>query len=391
MRRGITLLFFVLAFAICRSENMDTLRSEIKADTLSVHKKDKNIITKIIDYFSETNKVKPNKRYDFSILGGPHYSSETKFGLGVMAAGLYKRNLNDTITPMSMVGLYGDFSTTGFYLVGIKGYHLFPLEKYRLNYKLYFYSQPNYFWGMGYDRNSNDDNEMSYRRKQFKIDADFTIRVAENVYIGPTGQFCIISGSHIEDGGDWLWEEQKLNITSSAVGFVMSYDTRDNIANAFSGVNLELHQRFYPAFIGNKYAFSSTELTGNYYCQVWKGGVIATQLHGLFTYGNTPWTMMPSITSSNGLRGYYDGRYNDKCEIDATVELRQHIWHRNGLVAWVGAGNVFPKFSALRLRNTLPNYGVGYRWEFKTRINVRLDVGFGKGEKGIVFNVNEAF
>ena len=36
--------------------------------------------------------------------------------------------------------------------------------------------------------------------------------------------------------------------------------------------------------------------------------------------------------------------------------------------------------------------GVGYRWEFKKNVNVRLDYGFGKsGQSGFLFNINEAF
>jgi len=41
----------------------------------------KNIIEKIIAYFNESNKPKKNKKFDFSIIGGPHYSSDTKFGI----------------------------------------------------------------------------------------------------------------------------------------------------------------------------------------------------------------------------------------------------------------------------------------------------------------------
>ncbi|MDE6198984.1 MAG: hypothetical protein K2G06_03990, partial [Muribaculaceae bacterium] len=74
-----------------------------------------------------------------------------------------------------------------------------------------------------------------------------------------------------------------------------------------------------------------------------------------------------------------------------TMELRQHIWRRNSVVVWVGAGSVFPRFENLRLQEILPNFGVGYRWEFKKNVNVRLDFGIGKGETGIIFNINEAF
>lgn len=53
---------------------------------------------------------------------------------------------------------------------------------------------------------------------------------------------------------------------------------------------------------------------------------------------------------------------------------------------------MFPKFADLRMKHVLPNFGVGYRWEFKKNVNVRLDYGFGKhGQKGFIFNINEAF
>lgn len=91
------------------------------------------------------------------------------------------------------------------------------------------------------------------------------------------------------------------------------------------------------------------------------------------------------------MRGYFEGRYRDKSEIDCCVELRQHVWRRSGVVAWVGAGTIFPKFADLRWKTVLPNCGVGYRWEFKKRVNVRFDVGFGRGQSGFLFSVNEAF
>lgn len=101
--------------------------------------------------------------------------------------------------------------------------------------------------------------------------------------------------------------------------------------------------------------------------------------------------MLPFIGGSYTMRGYYEGRYRDKNAIDVTMELRQHIWHRNSAVIWMGAANVFPKLGDLQARKILPNFGIGYRWEFKKNVNIRLDFGFGKGETGIIFNINEAF
>ena len=40
---------------------------------------------------------------------------------------------------------------------------------------------------------------------------------------------------------------------------------------------------------------------------------------------------------------------------------------------------------------TLPNYGIGFRWELKKEVNVRLDYGFGKKTSGFLLSINEAF
>ena len=101
--------------------------------------------------------------------------------------------------------------------------------------------------------------------------------------------------------------------------------------------------------------------------------------------------MLSDVGSSNRMRGYYEGRYRDKNVIDAQIELRQHIWHRNGIALWVGAAEVFPRYSELRFRRILPNAGVGYRWQFKKGVNVRLDYGFSRNGSGFIFNINEAF
>ena len=56
-----------------------------------------------------------------------------------------------------------------------------------------------------------------------------------------------------------------------------------------------------------------------------------------------------------------------------------------------GFGMIFPSFRNMKAKQILPSYGIGYRWEFKKKINVRLDLGFGKHQTGFIFNINEAF
>ena len=133
-----------------------SIKMEMPGDSISVTVVNapapakRGFFKKFLDYFNDANKEKKNKKFDFSVIGGPHYSSDTKLGLGLVAAGLYRTDRNDTILPPSNVSLYGDVSTVGFYLLGVRGNHLFPQDKYRLDYNLYFYSFPSLYWGRGY-------------------------------------------------------------------------------------------------------------------------------------------------------------------------------------------------------------------------------------------------
>lgn len=352
-----------------------------------------DVVTKVsffrrfLNYFGDANKPKPRKKFDFSIIGGPHYSSDTKLGLGIVAAGLYQGK--DTLLQPSIVSLYGDISTTGFYLLGVKGTHFFPEDKYRLLYNLYFFSFPGYFWGVGYDAGDNPDNKGHYKRIQNQVKVDFLFRLAHNLYAGPLASFDYVAGMDFEN-------PQALNGASKStfsvgVGGSVSYDTRDFQSNPYKGVYLKLEQSLYPGFTGNKNVFYSTDLLADIFQKVWKNCILAIDIHTKFTFGNTPWTMMPRLGGSFRMRGYYEGQYRDRNIGEIQVEFRQRIWKRHGIVVWGGAGNVFHDFKSFQWKQTLPNYGLGYRWEFKKRVNVRLDYGFGKNQTGFLFNINEAF
>lgn len=357
-----------------------------KADTIRRH----GFITRLLDYFNDANKEKKDKRFDFSIIGGPHYSTDTKLGLGLVAAGLYRSDPNDTLQPPSNVSLFGDVSTVGFYMLGVSGTHIFPSDRQRIDYTTYFYSFPCYYWGMGYDMGNNNDNKSEMKDWQAQMKASWLFATANDLFIGPTITFDYIHGSQIERPE--LLNGQRATTYNIGAGFTLLYDTRDNLTAPKRGVYLSLQQLFRPRFMGNKYAFSTTNLQTSGYVPLWKGATLAADFRTLLNFGNPSWAKMALLGDSYSMRGYYEGRYRDKHKIETQIELRQHIWRRNGIVLWAGAGTVFPKFSEMRMSHVLPNYGLGYRWEFKKNVNVRLDYGFGKaGQSSFIFNINEAF
>lgn len=361
-----------------------------ESDTLHTSEKKKSLITRFLDYFNDANKNKKHKKFDFSIIGGPHYSTDTKLGLGLVAAGLYRTNPNDTILPPSNVSLFSDVSTVGFYMLGIRGTHIFPQDKYRADYTVYFYSFPCDYWGMGYDMGNDDSNKSEMKRWQARIKGSFLFHLGSNFYIGPMVSYDYVIGKNVERPE--LLNGMDRHTWNLGAGFSTVYDSRDVLTYPHQGLYINLTQCFRPRFMGNDYAFSTTELQVDAYQKVWKGAILAEDFRTMLNFGNPSWGMMALLGNSNSMRGYYEGRYRDKHKMEAQVELRQHIWKRNSLTAWVGAGTVFSKFSNIRSRHLLPNYGLGYRWEFKKNVNVRLDYGFGKaGQSGFLFSINEAF
>lgn len=361
--------------------------SATKQDTLT---KKKSFLTRFLDYFNDANKNKEHKKFDFSIIGGPHYSTDTKLGIGLVAAGLYRANANDTLLPPSNVSLFGDVSTVGFYMLGIRGTHIFPQDKYRADYTIYFYSFPCKFWGMGYDMGDDNSNKSDMKRWQARFKASFLFHMGDNLYLGPMVSYDYVIGRRIERPE--LLNDMDQHTWNIGAGFSAVYDTRDVLTYPHRGFYINLSQCFRPRFMGNDYAFSTTELQVDAYQRVWKGAILAEDFRTMLNFGNPSWGMMALLGNSNSMRGYYEGRYRDKHKMEAQVELRQHIWKRNSLTTWVGAGTVFHKFSEMRSRHILPNFGIGYRWEFKKNVNVRLDYGFGKtGQTGFLFSINEAF
>ena len=350
------------------------------------------IFKKIVNYFRDSNKQKPNKKIDFGFIPGPNYSATTGLGLGLLGTATYSADHTDPTLPRSNASVYSNMTTAGFFVVGLRGNHIFPHENFQLDYKVNLSTFSTSYWGMGYANADNDDNETDYRRNRINAMARFMVKLAPNTYIGPFVNYRVTQASDVNEDFSYLWQGQDKTIHTYTAGLSFTYDSRDFMLNASKGVFVQIDQTFTPRCFGNgKYNFSTTEATFATYGKLWKGAILAGELHGQFNYGHIPWSQLATVGSNDRMRGYYEGRYNDKNVIEGQVELRQHIKGRNGVVAWVALANAFSDFKNIAWRYTLPNAGVGYRWEFKKRINIRVDYGFTRNGGGFIFNINEAF
>lgn len=391
------------------AENMLALEDSIVVDTagnvLRRYKRTDKPVLKpfysLYNFLANSNKMS-DRNYDGGFVCGPSYNATTSFSVGGAYTALYSYDRKDSTLQKSVLSSFFNISIKGNAAVGLEGHNYMKRDKMRWNYELIFTHNPSRYWGVGYDNGCNPDRMIEFNQFMIDLIFDWKWKLAENLYVGPcvdvqyTNTFKHTVNNLNQTMGEMMLidglGDQPHAMLSSGVGVDMVYDSRDFAMNAYRGNYFRFLQMYYMPGV-NKYSYWSTELDARHYQRVWKNCILAMQVHALLNYGMDviPWTRMASVGRRGCLRGYYYGQYRDNNLLDAQMELRQKLTKRIGIVGWVGMGNLFHDFASFKWSKTLPNYGIGARWEFKPRMNIRLEYGFTRDGGSVVFNMGEAF
>lgn len=195
-------------------------------DTLALKPK-RGLVARVLQYFAESDKPKPNKKIDFGIIGGPHYASDTGVGLGLVASALYSTDRSDSTLELSNASLYSDVTTKGFLMIGLRGNTFLPRKHYRLDYRLYVYTFPSYLWGFSYPESDNDDNKSKYSRTKFEVMARFLLPLNRYSYLGPIVRYQYVHAYKLKDHAPALLGGRPLTVSDVSVGVSYTFDTRD--------------------------------------------------------------------------------------------------------------------------------------------------------------------
>ena len=116
--------------------------------------------------------------------------------------------------------------------------------------------------------------------------------------------------------------------------------------------------------------------------------VLAVQGYMNVINGEPPFYMLSLLGGQYLMRGYYEGRYRDKNMLAVQMEYRLPRWKRIG-----ATGFVAPATSNFALKNLKPSAGLGLRYLLVPveKINLRLDLGWGKDSSGFYLAMAEAF
>lgn len=332
---------------------------------------------------------------------GPAYTPELKFTIagGVLVS--FKTNPKDSLIQRSSAPVTLGVSSTGAYFFGVKITSFWLEDKLRIYADLNYKNMPDNYWGVGYDAGYTTvkgDSTTAYKRTWWQVYPKFLWQFKENFLLGPLIDFNYTQGREPSPGvaSDPYYIEYDDKPFNGGLGIVFQYDTRDIPVNAWSGAFIEFSAAFYGSYLGGDNTYQVYVLDLRKYWQIKrKGSTMAVQLKGRFGQNSIPYGEMSQPGTPFDLRGYTWGRYRDDSMVFGIAEYRFMFKRRNGdlgphgLVAWFGAGTLADRVQ--NFNDWLPSVGIGYRFEVQPRMNVRLDIGFGRETRGFYFNFNEAY
>ena len=328
---------------------------------------------------------------------------EAAVGGGVLAT--FSTDPSDPGLPRSTAQFIGLYSTRDAYSLGLRANTFWWGDRVRTSgFALYVDDLPFDYFGVGFDNGQNvprGRDTTRYNATNFRFKPTVTTRVKDALFIGFNFD---VNYQDAENPAPPILADPDFqhfgpSYTDVGAGFTINWDTRDMTVNPFKGNYFLLQSTHYRDWLGSDFEFDSLDLDLRTYIPVIReGSRLALMLQSRYTTGDVPWASLTTPGSSRDLRGYRLGQYRDKTGIWGLVEYRHQLkkrdseeLSRHGLVGWAGLGFIGRDYKSMG-GNTLPNAGVGYRFEVQERRNVRFDFGFGRdGDTGFYLSFNEAF
>jgi len=137
---------------------------------------------------------------------------------------------------------------------------------------------------------------------------------------------------------------------------------------------------------GFEESFYSLTLDHRRYMSVYGDHVLAYQFLFHTSAGEVPFQMMAELGGPEMMRGYFEGRYLDRCYAAGQVEYRFPVYRRLEGAAFFSAGSVAPEITGFEAHRIALAGGAGLRViiDKNERVPIRLDFAINR-EGGMSF------
>jgi hypothetical protein len=342
----------------------------------------------------QTNKPQQRKRGQFVIAPIPTTSPAVGAGLVVVAGYIFKLKAEDAVSPPSVIGIVGAFTSNGSRGGGLGGRLYFDQNRYQTTFA-FGKGRVNYdFFGVGRLPNRPAISVPIRQEGQFFF-GEFLRNVGKQIFIGPRYQHrnlkANIDGAQV--AGGFVVPEIDFHSTTVALGFHLQRDLRDTSFFPTKGSLLDLTGDFFDQSLGSRRQYQTYKLSFNQYRSLGEKSVVAYRGMACSANQSVPFYDLCLFGTNNDLRGYTGGEFQNRRMFAAQAELRRALKGRFGFVAFGGVGGVARRWNEFRSDQLLPAAGAGLRFtiEKKNHVNYRIDWAVGRAGHTLTIGVGEAF
>lgn len=311
------------------------------------------------------------------------YNRSLGFSLGAVTLAMYHLSKKDTLSPSSLSGGVGFYSTTQSWFV--------------VQFNRFYLQQDNYRISLaGGTGNINFqfflDNPISPGYIDYNTTADFIMveiqrRAYKKLYLGFNYSYSKVNTQfdidNVPQQTDYL----------NSIGLVASLDTRDNVYYPHKGFISDINYSSFPEFLDNNYVSEKIEVDYNHFYNLDNDRDIwATRLYAGFGIGELSFNQQ-FVVGRTDIRGYSLGKYRGNQIIALQTEYRYNPFEKLGFVGFGGLATVFGGINDADNGMILPGLGIGVRYVVfeKNHMNVGFDGAIGKGDWGVYFKIGESF
>lgn len=316
---------------------------------------------------------------DFKFMPIPYidYNRSLGFTLGALPLCMYNISKKDTVSPSSLSGAIGMYTTTQTWFVAQFNMLYLKEDRYRVQ---LFAGHGNINFQTFVEIPGNP-GYINYNTIATFFQIEVQRKIYKQLYLGVNYSY-----SHFTTTFEIGPNPQQVD-ELQGLGLVGSFDHRDNVYYPHKGYIGNVNFSGFPEFLGNKSVNQKLEVDYNHFFEMKnEKDIIGARMYFGMGIGDLTFNQQ-FIVGQTDIRGYSLGKFRGNQVLAVQSEYRYNPWKKLGFVGFVGVATVFED------DEWLPGAGVGFRYMVfeKNHMNVGMDAAIGKDDWGLYFRVGEAF
>ncbi|WP_121665652.1 BamA/TamA family outer membrane protein [Mesonia aquimarina] len=319
---------------------------------------------------------------EFTVMPYVSYNRNLKAMFGVIPMLMYDVDKTDTISPPSISGVAGVYTTNkSYFFTGFTKIYL-QEDHWRLSAFVVLGDYNSQF----YVTDAEVPGFYDYATKAKIISVDAQRKIVNDLFAG-------ISLTHAYYETDYFNGKLPSTTELNSLEGSLLLDKRNDIYYPTQGYRAKLKLETSPEWLGNELASDRIIASLDHYLSMRENkDVLAARLSGKIGLGEVPFERQISIGGKD-IRGYSEGKFRGNGLLALQGEYRWNFSSKMGLVGFGGLSTLYGSENESFDWDLYPGAGVGYRYKAfkKVKFNIGLDVAVGKDDFGVYFRIGESF